>query len=165
MVNSRFFLDDTVQLEGTGDGAFFSWFPEEGLSCYDCPTPVIYPTNTRTYYLTNSDNYGCQAYDSVTVFVEEAYFAGIPNIFSPNGDNNNDILWVRGNAISGEGFVMRIWDRYGKMVFESYNQNDGWNGTFEGEPAPQGVYLYEVRMQFLNGTVEQLTGNVTLVRY
>ncbi|GEM_PF-435239 len=164
-INSRFFLEDTVQLEGEGTGEFFSWFPEDGLSCYDCATPVIYPTETRKYYLTNSDVYGCEVYDSVTVFVEQAFFAGIPNIFSPNGDNNNDVLWVRGNGISETGFVMRVWDRYGKMVFESYNQNDGWDGTFKGNEAPQGGYMYEVRMQFLDGTVEQLTGSVTLVRF
>ncbi|MEX2596561.1 MAG: PKD domain-containing protein [Salibacteraceae bacterium] len=162
---SRFFLEDTTSFDTRGTAPFWRWVPEEGLSCYDCPRPVIYPTETKKYFVTNYDEYGCQAYDSVIVYVEQAYFAGIPNIFSPNGDDNNDILWVRGNGISSDGFIMRIWDRYGAVVFESYSQNDGWDGTYKGAPAPAGSYKYYVKFIFDNGTIEELTGNVTLVRY
>lgn len=164
-IDSRFFLDDTVSFETTGTAPYFSWFPEEGLSCYDCPRPLIYPTETRKYFVTNFDDYGCQAYDSLIVYVEESYFAGIPNIFSPNGDDNNDILWVLGNGISTEGFAMRIWNRYGEMIFESYSQNNGWDGSYKNGPAPGGSYNYYVKVTFLDGTVEELTGNVTLLRY
>jgi gliding motility-associated-like protein len=90
---------------------------------------------------------------------------GIPNIFSPNGDDMNDILWVRGNNISDEGFLMQLWNRYGEMVFESFSQNNGWDGTYKGEPAPAGSYNYYVRVTFENGEVGELKGNVTLVRY
>jgi gliding motility-associated-like protein len=164
-IDSRFYLEDTVSFETTGTASYFSWFPEEGLSCYDCPRPTIYPTETRKYYVTNFDDYGCQAYDSLIVYVEESYFAGIPNIFSPNGDDNNDILWTRGNGIANEGYVIRIWNRYGEMVFESYSQNNGWDGTYKSAPAPGGSYNYYVKVTFLDGTVEELTGNVTLLRY
>ncbi len=164
-IDSRFFLEDTVSFETTGTAPYFSWFPEEGLSCYDCPRPTIYPTETRKYFVTNFDDYGCQAYDSLIVYVEESYFAGIPNIFSPNGDDNNDILWVRGNGIATEGFSLRIWNRYGEMVFDSYSQNNGWDGTYKSAPAPAGSYKYYVKVTFLDGTVEELTGNVTLLRY
>ena len=97
--------------------------------------------------------------------MEEAYFAGIPNIFSPNGDDNNDILWVRGNGVATEGFSLRIWNRYGEMVFDSYSQNNGWDGTYKSAPAPAGSYKYYVKVTFLDGTVEELTGNITLLRY
>jgi gliding motility-associated-like protein len=162
---SRFFLEDTTRFQTRGTGPYWNWFPEEGLSCYDCPRPIIYPSETKKYFVTNFDDYGCQAYDSVIVFVEESYYAGIPNIFSPNGDNNNDILWVRGNGISSEGFVFRIWDRYGEIVFESFSQNDGWDGSVKGVPGPSGSYKYYVKLVFEDGNVQELTGNVTLVRY
>lgn len=164
-INSRFYLDDTVNFEGSGTGDYLAWWPEEGLSCYDCPRPIIYPTETRKYYLTAYDDYHCQSFDSVTVFVEQSYFAGIPNIFSPNGDDNNDVLWVRGNQIADEGFVMRIYDRYSNLVFESYSQNDGWDGMINGKEAPIGGYTYYVKLNFLNGETDILTGNVMLVRY
>jgi len=115
--------------------------------------------------MTNYDDYGCQVFDSVIVFVENSYYAGIPNIFSPNGDNNNDVLWVRGNGIADDGFVMRIWNRYGELVFESYDQNKGWNGNFKGAPSPMGAYTYFVKVTFLDGTVDEMKGNVTIVRY
>jgi len=164
-IESRFYLEDTVTFKTTGTAPFFHWFPEDGLSCFDCPNPIIFPTKTRKYFVTNFDAYGCQAYDSVIVFVEKAYYAGIPNIFSPNGDGNNDILWVRGNAISSDGFTMRVWNRYGDLVYESYTQNDGWDGTFKGIDAPIGTYNYYVKVTFLDGKQDILTGNVTLVRY
>lgn len=164
-IDSRFFKEDTVSFEGKGTAPYFAWFPEEGLSCYDCPRPIIYPTETRKYYFTNYDDYGCQAYDSVIVYVDEGYHMGIPNIFSPNGDDKNDILWVRGNNISNEGFILRIWNRYGEMVFESFSQNDGWDGSYKGAPAPAGGYNYYVKGIFANGQVGELKGSVTLVRY
>lgn len=162
---SRFFLEDTTSFRTTGTGPYWKWFPEEGLSCYDCPRPIIYPLETRKYYVTNFDDYGCQAYDSVTVYVEEGYYAGIPNIFSPNGDNLNDILYVVGNGISSEGFTMRIWDRFGEVVFESFSQNDGWDGKVKGVAGPSGTYKYYVKFVFEDGNVQELSGNVTLVRY
>lgn len=162
---SRFYLDDTVNFQGVGTGKYVAWYPEDGLSCYDCPRPIVYPTETRKYYFTAYDDYGCQAFDSVAVYVEESYYVGIPNVFSPNGDDNNDILWVRGNAIAETGFVFRIWDRYGNMVFESYSQNDGWDGTIDGKEAPLGGYTYYVEVTFLDNVTEVLTGNVMLVRY
>jgi len=164
-IESRFFLDDTVSFETTGTGQYWSWYPEEGLSCYDCPRPMIHPTYTRKYYVTNYDDYKCQVYDSVTVFVETSYAVGIPNMFSPNGDGNNDILWARGNGISSQGFVLRIWNRYSDVVFESYHQNNGWDGTYKNAPAPEGAYNYYLKVIFENGQTSELTGNVTLVRY
>lgn len=164
-IESRFYLEDTVSFDGKGTGQYFSWHPQEGLSCYDCPRPIIHPTETRKYYLTNYDAYGCQVYDSVIVYVNDSAYAGIPNIFSPNGDNNNDVLWVRGNAIASDGFVLRIWDRYGEVIFESYSQNNGWDGTFKGNPAPVGTYTYYAKITFMDGIVEELSGSVTLVRY
>lgn len=164
-IESRFYLDDTTKFEVTGTGPYFQWYPQEGLSCYDCPTPIVYPTETRKYFVANYDDYGCQANDSIIVYVEESYYAGIPNIFSPNGDDNNDILWVRGNGISSEGFTMRVWNRYGEMVFESFTQNEGWDGNYKGGPAAAGSYKFHVKVTFENGKTDELTGNVTLVRY
>ena len=164
-IDSRFYLDDTVKFDAEGTGPYWSWFPEEDLSCYDCPNPIIHPNETKKYIITNYDDYGCQAYDSVIVFVEESYYAGIPNIFSPNGDNNNDILFVRGNGISSQGFVFRIWNRFGETVYESFSQNDGWDGKIKGVEAPIGSYTFSVKLVFLDGTTEELKGNVTIVRY
>lgn len=164
-IDSRFYLDDTVKFEAEGTGPFWRWFPEEDLSCYDCPDPIIYPSETRKYIIANYDEYGCQAYDSVIVYVEESYYAGLPNIFSPNGDGNNDILFVRGNGISTQGFSFRVWNRYGETVYESFSQNDGWDGNYKDANAPIGSYTFSVNLVFLDGTAEELKGNVTIVRY
>lgn len=164
-IDSRFYLDDTVKFDVTGTAPYFRWVPEVGLSCYDCENPIVYPSETRKYFVTNFDDYGCQAFDSMAVYIEESFYAGIPNIFSPNGDGKNDILWVRGNGISSEGFTLNVWNRYGEQVFQSFSQNEGWDGTINGDPAPLGSYNYYVKLVFLNGSTKELKGNVTIVRY
>jgi len=86
----------------------------------------------------------------------------VPNIFSPNGDGENDILFVRGEYI--EHIEFAVYDRWGAEVFRSNDIQRGWDGTYKGAPCHTGVYAYYVIAQFSDG--EQLTkkGTVTLVR-
>jgi gliding motility-associated-like protein len=86
----------------------------------------------------------------------------IPNIFSPNGDGENDVLFVRGEYI--EHIEFAVYDRWGTEVFRCNDIHRGWDGTYKGAPCHTGVYAYYVIAQFTDG--EQLTkkGTVTLVR-
>ncbi len=93
----------------------------------------------------------------------------IPNIFSPNGDGINDIFFVQTNPeITGIN-VMRIFDRWGNIVFEKFNflPNDadaGWDGTFNGKPLNPDVYTYMIEMSTTRGKDVVEVGDVTLVR-
>jgi gliding motility-associated-like protein len=113
--------------------------------------------------------YGYYYIDYVTLFeigIDENCNANnslfIPNIFSPNGDGENDILFVRGEYI--EHIEFAVYDRWGAEVFRSNDIHRGWDGTYKGAPCHTGVYAYYVIAQFTDG--EQLTkkGTVTLVR-
>lgn len=88
--------------------------------------------------------------------------ADLPTAFSPNGDGENDVLYVRGYNI--ESIHLQIFNRWGQMVFESFSMDEGWDGTFLGEPQPMEVYGYVLNVKFLDGKSENFQGNVTLLR-
>ena len=88
--------------------------------------------------------------------------AQLPSAFSPNGDGNNDFLFVYGGQI--EKIYLSIYDRWGEMVFETTNKDQGWDGTYKGEPASSGVYVYKFKAVFWDGDIESKSGNITLIR-
>jgi len=87
---------------------------------------------------------------------------GLPTAFSPNGDGENDILYVRGAAI--KTLDLRIYNRWGQLIFETTSQAIGWDGTFNGEPQPIEAYGYVLTVSFIDGTSKTLKGNITLLR-
>jgi len=90
----------------------------------------------------------------------EAIF--LADVFSPNGDGNNDLFFVRGNAI-GE-MDLAIFDRWGMRVFTSAQPAMGWDGSVNGAPCASGVYVVVLQATLLDGEVIERTHNVTLVR-
>jgi gliding motility-associated-like protein len=86
----------------------------------------------------------------------------IPNAFSPNGDNENDVLYVRGELIAS--MIFRIFDRWGEMVFESRERNLGWDGTFRGRKLDPDVYDYYLEAECIDGENSIIKGNVTLLK-
>ena len=78
-------------------------------------------------------------------FLCDDQYIFVPNAFSPNGDTENDVLYVRGGAVVKE-MVFRIYDRWGEMVFEGLNRADGWDGTFRGKALDPDVYDYYLKV-------------------
>ena len=119
------------------------------------------------YDISVTDANGCIRSSSGTVDVsgDSCYtpHVFIPNIFSPNGDYNNDLYFVQGKGITN--FTIRIFDRWGEKVFESTDLNEGWNGEYQGKPVEQGAYPYMVTLIFENETeVRDYNGYITIVR-
>lgn len=92
------------------------------------------------YQLTIISPGGCVSSDGIEV--ENCLELFVPNTFTPNNDGLNDLFEVKGMGI--EKFVIRIYNRWGNMVFESLDINHSWDGTFEGEKAMLGVYTYKI---------------------
>jgi gliding motility-associated-like protein len=139
----------------------YRWMPALGLSDSTAAKPLASPTETTTYYLYVIDEFLQESYDTVTV---EVIYCDIfiPNIFSPNGDGQNDVLYVRGQGIEQLSFV--VYNRWGQKVFETKDPNHGWDGTINGKPAETGVYVYHVNAVLHDGLVVSRHGDVTLVR-
>ena len=150
--------------------AFLLWSPAIGLSCNDCLEPVAAPLNTTTYTVELIDENGCPAEARVTVKVDRRKDIYAPNIFSPNGDGENDrfTLFARPGLVA-EIHSLELFTRWGESVFlvENFQPNDpgaGWDGRFRGEALNPGVFAWLARIEFIDGTVEWYQGDVTLVR-
>ncbi|OQP64677.1 hypothetical protein A3860_18115 [Niastella vici] len=149
----------------------WKWTPVKNLSCTDCPTPYANPKQTTTYTVQVKDQYGCTNKSDITVTVVcngLNYF--VPNTFSPNGDGVNDVFAPRGIGLTRVN-SMRIFNRWGEMVFERMNfmANDrtptgGWDGTYKGKPASADVYVYIIEFVCENSQIIPVKGNVALVR-
>jgi gliding motility-associated-like protein len=85
-----------------------------------------------------------------------------PNAFTPNGDGNNDRFTAVG--LYGKSFSLSIYDRWGKLAFQTESQEMGWDGKIKGVDAPEGVYVFRARVVGYKDEVIQKTGTVTLVR-
>ena len=86
----------------------------------------------------------------------------VPTGFSPNGDGNNDILFVLGSDI--EKFELNIYNRWGQRVFHTTDQANGWDGTFKGQKENNGVFAYSLVYTTFDKTEHSLKGNITLIR-
>jgi large repetitive protein len=86
----------------------------------------------------------------------------IANVFTPNGDGRNDILYVRSNYI--KIMEMHIFNQYGREIELITDPKKGWDGKYKGTPQPVGVYMYTLKATMMNGNHIQLKGNVTLLR-
>ena len=118
-----------------------------------------------TYTLTVTDSAGCSN-SAIGVVNDQSndcnYHIFLPNIFSPNGDNHNDIFKVRGEGIKALSFV--IYSRWGEKVFETNDPDIGWNGNYKGEKMNAGVFVYYLKATMINDELIEKQGNVTLVR-
>jgi len=152
---------ESITLSVSG-GIAYSWTPAAGLDNPANFNPIATPTETTLYYVSGTDANGCSNIDSVLVVVSEEFAVGVPNIFSPNGDGENDILYVESKGIKWLRFI--IYDRWGEKVFESNDVNTGWDGLFRGKPMNPTVFVYYIEVSFTNDTEITRQGNVALVR-
>ncbi len=126
-------------------------------------TPKIVVGTPGTYMATVNIN-GCESSDSV-VIAKDCYI-NIPNIFTPNGDGINDYFFPRSLLTRGlTKFSMSIYNRWGQVVFESTTLDGrGWDGSFNGVPQPEGVFIYVINAEFKDGQIEHHQGNITLMK-
>ncbi|MBV7530281.1 gliding motility-associated C-terminal domain-containing protein [Chitinophaga sp. sic0106] len=86
----------------------------------------------------------------------------IPNTFTPNNDGKNDVLLVYGYIINT--MHLTIFNQWGEKVFETMNQQQGWDGSYKGKALPSGVYIYVSRFTLTDGTVTERKGVINLIR-
>ncbi len=151
----------TANLIGNTFGLPFYWWPEEGLSCVDCIYPVASPEAETWYHLAVIDDQGCVSDDSV--FVKPYFPIWVPNTLTPNGDGIND--YFKAYGINIEGFHMRIFDRWGLKVFESYDIDEVWTGGLGGGDyyVQNDVYNWVIEYDSIDRR-QELVGHVTMVR-
>ena len=143
----------------------YVWSAPDSFSCINCRQTSFYPSQTQTVYVTGTNDFGCHTTDSVQIKVvpcdPESVF--LPNIFTPNGDGLNDVLFLNSKALATLNYF-RIFDEWGNMVYETKNINDAWDGKVKGAPAAIDAFVYVLEGKCQNGGDVLKYGNVTLVR-
>lgn len=146
------------------------WSPPLYLTCDTCLNTQSKPDETITYKLTITDYNDCLIEDYITIAViidhSEVYF---PTVFSPNGDNINDIFSPVFNFSDKTRItVFQIFDRWGNLLYERLNGQQGeilgWNGEANNEKVNPGVYVYAIQFIGEDGVTKWKTGDITLVR-
>ncbi|TVR80437.1 MAG: hypothetical protein EA409_08385 [Saprospirales bacterium] len=114
-----------------------------------------------------TDINGCFDSDQILITVTINRDVYIPNAFSPNKDGVNDVFIVYGPENLFEIEYIKIFDRWGSKVFERSNipPNDpvfGWNGEFRGERLNPGIFVYQLRVRYVDGNTKDFNGDLLL---
>ncbi len=137
------------------------------LSCQACSSPIVQPLEDEQFIVMAVDEESCSVSDTLLVKVDKTRPIYIPNVFTPDGDGINDQFFI----YSKRAFIIRklqIFDRWGGLVFElsegrSNDSRFSWDGRSGDKRMPQGVYVWRAVLEFVDGTVEQKAGEVSLV--
>ncbi len=151
-----------VQLQGSG-GTTYQWSPPFGLNNPNIPNPIAILSKDQTYYLTAFTPQGCSSVDTITIKVYKGPELYVPNAFSPNNDDLNDVFKVIAVGII-EVKYLRIYNRWGQRVFETSDFSRGWDGIFNGEKQPPDVYVWVTSARDFKGNLLFRKGFVMLVR-
>lgn len=152
-----------------------------GFIQFDEPTGGFFPyefsfnnsnfsTNSTYTYLEGGllavsivDQVGCVfEYSIPLVGTSEFETLFIPNCFTPDGNEFNNVWYVQGNCI--DEFKCIILNRWGQILFEFEDIDSYWDGTFGGKLCPDGVYFYKVNLKYKSGKMDELHGHITLIR-
>jgi len=109
-----------------------------------------------------ANSYGYQEKSNsniISLFKEINFY--FPNAFRPNGTNN--IFKPVAVGFGGSNYLFQIYNRWGQLIFESSEYDKGWDGTYKGNPSPQGTYIYNLDYQNVFGVSKQQRGTVTLI--
>ncbi|HTI09449.1 MAG TPA: PKD domain-containing protein [Puia sp.] len=148
------------------DGVRFVWDFGDGDSTVqtslDTTRHLYNSTDTFQVCLMAFNQYGCSDTLCKPVATLIHPLLDVPNAFTPGRFGQNGIVKVMGFGITH--LVFRIYNRWGQMVFQSNDPDLGWNGTYQGNLQPLGVYAYTLEAEFSNGTRVNKKGDITLIR-
>lgn len=162
VVGQNITLTPIISNYNTQDITSYQWEPAQGLSCTDCANPVMNGYHGNQYTLTITYGNNCVTSAITKILVQGRPPVFIPNAFSPNGDGNNDVFQVYGESI--QHVDMKIFNRWGELVYVTNSMFDGWDGTYRGEKQNPSVFTYETTITYLDGKQIQKKGSVMLMR-
>ena len=126
------------------------------------PSFLFENAGTYSVALIVTNDYQCKDTLIKTITVASDFAVYVPNTFSPNQDNKNEIF----NAVTRgvNKYSIQIFNRWGQKVFESNDLNNGWDGTFKGQVCQSGVYGWKISASSYDGMLKELTGQVMVYR-
>jgi gliding motility-associated-like protein len=160
----------SAELHASGTNIYqVAWMPYNTLSCDSCMDPIATPKVSTAYTVYAFTDKGCKDTSDIMIYVicdNSQIF--IPTVFTPNGDNQNDIFYPRGKGISLVK-TFRIYNRWGELIFDrsNFQLNDefsAWDGRFKGDEPRSDVYVYIIEAVCDTGEPLFFKGDVTLMR-
>jgi gliding motility-associated-like protein len=171
------YSDTTIEMGGSayvfGEGyylnnkniGFFNWISSEPFYCIglgNCREIYPNPLVTADYILEYGLHPECPIRDTITVTVKYLDVIDVPNTFSPDDNGINDKVFVKGPGIVDMTF--KIFDRYGKQLFVTSSQTEGWDGFYKGKKLNPGVFMWTLDYTLVDGTSNVKSGTITLVK-
>ncbi|CAG0974482.1 Collagenase ColH [Flavobacteriales bacterium] len=144
-----------------------SWnFGDGNSTNIENPKHTYGDTGTYDVTLVVKNDWGCTDTVVYKVVVKPDVIYYIPNSFTPNGDGINDVFNIKGRLelIQPETFKMKIYDRWGELIFETNDIAAGWNGTVNNKKVETEVYVYVFSFKDKTDESHNLKGTVTVVR-
>jgi len=121
--------------------------------------------NEDGLYILEMNNLCGSSTDSINVSIYNCDCSFyLPNSFSPNGDGVNDFFHIIGICDDLINYELKIYNRWGELIFESSNHLESWNGKFKDYNVPDGVYIYQLRYENSIAIFDQITGHINLIR-
>lgn len=171
-LDSTICLGDSLQLQALTNLDIsqidtFIWSPKP--PCNNCLEQFIQPLETTIYELTLVDVNECRVSDRVRILVDPNSKIFIPNVFSPNGDGDNDLFFINSNESVAEVLEFSVFNRWGSLLkkWTNFPANDpqySWDGLFNNEPMPTGVYVYFAKIRLINGRTIVRNGDILLLK-
>ena len=163
-------LEPYVYFTNTSFGAVsYTWRfgdDQENVSLLKDPV-FVYPDsgcyNTR---LIAKSEHGCLDTIIQPICIKGAFALYVPNAFTPNRDDVNDLFMPKGIGVSEQHYEFTIFDRWGEQLFRTTTWGDGWNGKIKGSDADakMDVYVWKVVCKDLYKKEHQLIGHVTIIK-
>lgn len=152
------------------NGVSYEWFIQEGTPSYSVSEHVqtMFPdgeTGTYEVLLITTSAYGCidSLYKTVAVLPEILLY--VPNTFTPDGDEFNQHWGIQMSGMDVYNFVIRVYNRWGQMVWESYDATESWDGSYNGSLVQQGTYTWTIEAKDPNNDDKfEYSGHVLILR-
>ncbi|WP_018344863.1 T9SS C-terminal target domain-containing protein [Cytophaga aurantiaca] len=158
-------IGDVIPLPVNGQPYYkYLWTPTAGLSCLTCNYPTVQPLEDIIYTLNVKDRRDCYNENyTYNIKIKPETFVKFPTMFTPNGDGNNDVIFVKGWGIK-DLLEFQIFNRWGQLIYSNTNINDGWDGTFNGILQNTDIYVYKVKVLTWKNVEIKEEGYINLVR-
>lgn len=146
----------------------YGWLPLEAFDDPSSAMPTVSLDTETDLIVVVRDSSGCETGARLTVPIEPCVDYQIPNIFSPNGDGENERFTVFTNGTINQDIEImefKVFSRWGQLVYDNERPLEGWDGTFNGNALPADIYAYYIKLRVrADGRIEDEIGDVTLLR-
>ena len=161
-----FITEPIVLFTDVSEGNPTSWYWSVATLASSTLQNVSYHFPTEGSYqvqLVVTDSKGCKDSISELIKVNAEVTFYVPNSFTPNGDNLNDVFMAQGTGWNESTFQLKIYNRWGELVFNTNDYKNGWDGKLKNKILPNDVYTWKLEVADQKNKLHQHIGHVSLI--